>query len=537
MKRQILALALALCLCSPSQQAAYAWQGNSLAQEKVLTKKTADKLVTYVGEFNQTDVYNAIIAVKERYPDGTTWTNDEPYGDKGNKSGYLWNGAYVLGRGCAAFAFELSDAAFGYLPARKYVKGEFEFEDIRVGDVLRVGNNTHSTIVLETSDDGIVTADGNSGGQVRWGNKTSKDYIMRKTDYYYTRYPESGIRPENPDATGAVTPSAVQSVTPSYTVEFTQKDVRNAIIKLKDKYKYPEGMAWTNDKPYGDNTVAYRWNGSGERSTGCEAFAFKFNDELFGCLPGRKYAKGEFGFEDIKAGDILRLDNDTHSVVVSEVNDDGVFVVEGNYNGSGKVQWGRKISKDKVMDSASCYYTRYPEKYILQENPDATSDTEEPSVTISKDNVGEKITINNINYEITSVEDTKTVKVTGTEKGMKEVIIPSVIPFNKSRYKVTAIGNNAFKSNKNLLKVEIGKNINSIGENAFSSCKNLKNIVIKSNKLTSGSVGKNAFKGINSNVIIKVPKKKIKAYKKIIKAAGAGKNTIVINLYMAYYRV
>lgn len=275
--------------------------------------------------------------------------------------------------------------------------------------------------------------------------------------------------------------------------------------------------------------MAYRWNGSGERSFGNAAFAFKFNDELFGCLPGRKYAKGEFVFEDIKAGDILRLDNDTHSVVVSEVNDDGVAVVEGNYNGSGKVQWGRKISKDKVMDSASCYYTRYPEKYILQENPDAASDTE--------DNIGEKITINNINYEITSVEDTKTVKVTGTEKGMKEVIIPSVIPFNKSRYKVTAIGNNAFKSNKNLLKVEIGKNINSIGENAFSSCKNLKNIVIKSNKLTAGSVGKNAFKGINSNVIIKVPKKKINAYKKIIKAAGAGKNIIVINLYMVYYRV
>lgn len=512
-------------------------------------KKTADKLVTYVGEFNQTDVYNAIIAVKERYPDRMIFDDHEPYGDKGNKDRYRSN-TLGDGVGCVAFAYELSDAAFGMLPAMMYatseykesikgypasksIKGEVKFEDIRVGDVIRLNNNKHSVIVLETNDNGIVTAEG--GGTVVWENKRSKDDVMRKIDYYYTRYPESYIQPENQYATGTVTQSAVQSVTPSYTVEFTQKDVRNAIIKLKDEYKYPEGMAWTNDKPYGDNTVAYRWNGSGERSTGCEAFAFKFNDELFGCLPGRKYAKGEFGFEDIKAGDILRLDNDTHSVVVSEVNNDSVSVVEGNYNGSGKVQWGRKISKDKVMDSASCYYTRYPEKYILQENPDATSDTEEPSVTISKDNIGGKITINNINYEITSVEDTKTVKVTGTEKGMKEVIIPSVIPFNKSRYKVTAIGNNAFKSNKNLLKVEIGKNINSIGESAFSNCKNLKNIVIRSNKLTAGRVGKNAFKGINSSAIIKVPKKKIKAYKKIIKAAGAGKNTIVINLYMIYY--
>lgn len=148
----------------------------------------------------------------------------------------------MLGRGCAAFAFELSDAAFGSLPARKYVKGEFKFEDIRVGDVLRVGNNTHSTIVLETSDDGVVTADGGGSSGVHWGNKTSKDYIMRKTDYYYTRYPESYIQPDNQDATGTVTPGAVQSVTPSYTVEFTQADVYNNIVKLKDKYKYPEGM-------------------------------------------------------------------------------------------------------------------------------------------------------------------------------------------------------------------------------------------------------------------------------------------------------
>ena len=533
MKKQILALALALCLCSPFQQTAYAGQGNPLEQERVLTKKAADKSVIYIAEYTETDVYSAIIKMKDIYPNGMTWTNDEPYGEKGDKEYYMWNGTFIRGRGCAAFAFELSDAAFGMLPARKYEKEEVKFEDIRVGDVLRTGNDTHSTIVLEINDDGIVTANGNSGGEVSWGGIMVKDKVIKNIAYYYTRYPESYIQPENQDATGTVTPSAVQI--PNYAVEFTQADVYNNITKLKDKYKYPEGMAWTNDKPYGNNTAAYKWNGANESGMGCEAFAFKFNDELFGCLPGRKYAKGEFGFEDIKVGDILKLDNNTNSVVVSEVNNDGVAVVEGNYNGSGKVQWGRKISKDEVMGSATCYYTRYPEKYIVQENPDATSDTEEPSVNISKDNVGEKITVNNINYEITSVEGTKTVKVTGIEKATKEVIIPSVIPFNKSRYKVTDIGSSAFKSNKNLLKIEIGTNINSIGENAFNGCKNLKNITIKSNKLVAGKVGKNAFKGINNNAIIKVPKKKIKAYKKIIKAAGAGKNIMVINLYMVYY--
>ena len=78
--------------------------------------------------------------------------------------------------------------------------------------------------------------------------------------------------------------------------------------------------------------------------------------------------------------------------------------------------------------------------------------------------------------------------------------------------------------NKKISKITIGKNIEKIGKNAFNGCKNLKYIVIKTNKLTNKMVGKNAFKGIDSKVTIKVPGNKVKAYKKIIKSKGAGKN-------------
>ena len=545
MKKQILAFSLALCLCSPFQQTAYAGQGNSLEQEKALMKKTADKSVTYIAEYTETDVYNAIIKMKDIYPDGMTWNLEEPYSDEnpylGN--GYIFRGGRNEFHACSAFSYGLSDVAFGCLPTKAYSKekDEVKFEDIRVGDVLTIysSKGLHSLIVLENSDDGLVVAEGNASGKVRWERKRSKDYIMERIISYQTRYSENYkkyISPDNLNAKGAVTSGAVSN----YVTKFTQEDIYYLISKLKrlNKFqegKYEEGTVWTDDKLYGSTTMAYIWNGNGKRSSGNAAFAFKFNDELFGCLLGKEYARGEFKFEDIKVGDILQLNNDTDSVVVFEVNDNGVIVVEGNYNGNGKVSWGREISKDDIMNHATHYYTRYPEKCIVNENLKTDEQTEEPSVTISKDNVGEKVTVNNINYEIMSVEGTKTVKVTGIEKATKEVIIPSVIPFNKSRYKVTAIGSNAFKSNKNLLKIEIGTNINSIGENAFNGCKNLKNITIKSNKLVAGKVGKNAFKGINNNVIIKVPKKKIKAYKKIIKAAGAGKNIIVINLYMVYY--
>ena len=78
---------------------------------------------------------------------------------------------------------------------------------------------------------------------------------------------------------------------------------------------------------------------------------------------------------------------------------------------------------------------------------------------------------------------------------------------------MTAISKNAFKNNKKIKKVTVGKNIKTIGSGTFSGCKNLKTIIIMSKQIKT--VGKNAFKGIHSKAEIKVPKKKLKSYKKI----------------------
>lgn len=91
-------------------------------------------------------------------------------------------------------------------------------------------------------------------------------------------------------------------------------------------------------------------------------------------------------------------------------------------------------------------------------------------------------------------------------------------------FRVTEIGKNAFKKTPKLRKVIIGKNVRKIGANAFYGCKNLKNIKIKSTSLTKKSVGKNVFKGIHKKAVIKVPKKKLKDYKKILKGKGQAKS-------------
>lgn len=125
-------------------------------------------------------VYNRMIAKKEEYPEGMRYTNADYY---------RWNGGYYSGGyGCAAFAFLLSDAAFGTLPAR-FVE-ENSFAAIRVGDILRVNNDTHSVIVLEVHSDYVIIAEGNYNSSIHWGRKLTKANVENSLTYIMTRYPE-----------------------------------------------------------------------------------------------------------------------------------------------------------------------------------------------------------------------------------------------------------------------------------------------------------------------------------------------------------
>ena len=144
----------------------------------------------------------------------------------------------------------------------------------------------------------------------------------------------------------------------------------------------------------------------------------------------------------------------------------------------------------------------------------------------------------------TTLKDSKgaTYKVTGAKvknptvtyvkpkKNVKKVSIPATITVKGVKYKVTAVSKNAFKNNKKVKQVTIDKNVKNIGKNAFYGCKNLKKVIIKTTKLTKKTVGKNAFKGIHKKATIKVPKKKLNAYKKLLKNAGISKSVKVVKM-------
>jgi hypothetical protein len=124
----------------------------------------------------QQEVYNVLIAQQAKFPEGMHFTNDDYYG---------WNGGvYVGGYGCAAFAFYLSDQAFGNTKAIIHK----DYSDIKVGDILRVYNNTHSVIVLEVRANSVIVAEGNYNASIHWGREMSMSEIQDSQSYIMTRY-------------------------------------------------------------------------------------------------------------------------------------------------------------------------------------------------------------------------------------------------------------------------------------------------------------------------------------------------------------
>ena len=125
-------------------------------------------------------------------------------------------------------------------------------------------------------------------------------------------------------------------------------------------------------------------------------------------------------------------------------------------------------------------------------------------------------------YKVTSDKaGSPTVEYSATAKGAKGTItIPARVTIKGVTYKVTSVGASACRNRAGITKVIIGKNVTKIGNRVFSGCKKLKKVTIKTTKLTESTVGSNAFSGISSGVVVKVPESKVKAYRKLFKKKG-----------------
>ena len=122
-------------------------------------------------------------------------------------------------------------------------------------------------------------------------------------------------------------------------------------------------------------------------------------------------------------------------------------------------------------------------------------------------------------------DDDPQVEYVGTiDKKVTNINIPEVVTLDDIDYDVVAIASGAFKNNKNLKKIVIPESVERIGSKAFYGCKKLTNITIKTTGLTTKTVGSKAFAKAGSNnykkLTVKVPKKQMKMYKKMLRKRG-----------------
>ena len=149
------------------------------------------------------------------------------------------------------------------------------------------------------------------------------------------------------------------------------------------------------------------------------------------------------------------------------------------------------------------------------ENCGATKKTTIPVLNLVGKTVQDKTT--NGVYKVlskTSVEYTKPIAKRAA------VNIPATVKLSGKTFNVTKISANAFRNNTVMKSLTIGSNVTTIGANAFYGCKNLNTVVIKTAKLTTKTVGANAFAKTGAKPVVTVPAKQFNTYKTLLRSKG-----------------
>lgn len=173
-------------------------------------------------------------------------------------------------------------------------------------------------------------------------------------------------------------------------------------------------------------------------------------------------------------------------------------LIEGKGTYTGSVERSFRIVEPKKEDT--------PKK----------EETPKPDDTLQK---GAIYTVGAYKYQVTNQKE---VAFYGLEKAkLKKVKIPANVTIKGRKMNITSIAKGALYGKSSVKEVIIGKNVKTIGANAFAYCRNLNKIQVKSSKLKK--IGKAAFNGISVKAKIKVPAKKLSAYKKLWKGKGQNK--------------
>ena len=207
----------------------------------------------------------------------------------------------------------------------------------------------------------------------------------------------------------------------------------------------------------------------------------------------------------------LLMENSYYEDRISAFHNDGK-VINNGYIAYGKVEsrvWEGNAWTGSGSDGAILF--------IAKEEPEPSEDVKIGSIITDKTSKAK--------YVVTLINDKKheVSYKCPTVKNAKAITVPKTIKVNYVTYKVTSVAAGAFKNQSKLTSIVIESNVNAIGKQAFSGCKKLSTITIKNTKMTAKTISANAFKGVGTKTVIKVPKSKKSAYTKLFRNKGLAK--------------
>lgn len=294
-----------------------------------------------------------------------------------------------------------------------------------------------------------------------------------------------------------VEPSCEKAGKGTYTATFKNSEFLEQVVEtvVPAKGHQEATSAWSSDAFYHwrecQNVCQYRLQESPHQFVWVTDYAPTENAE------GRKHEECSVcGFQKagvvieklpmVKQEETTQAEVETTQTEITEEDDNELGEQKKKKSDSGK---NKKKQDEKKAGKDSVGISKLDDRYKIIDNRSSKKDLEYRS---SKDNKKEKI------------------------------VVPDQIKEKGKTYNVTAIGNGAF-SKKHYKHIILGKKITTIGSKAFYKCKNLKSITIRSTGIKKSQIAKNAFAGIGKEVIIYVPKEKLKSYKKMFYAKGLNK--------------
>ena len=383
------------------------------------------------------EAYEAMIALQEKFPEGMHWT-DASSGTYTWKGGRGENGEIAtMGTGCVNFAFQLSDAAFGTLPARMLKENEFEFADIHVGDILRISLG-HSVIVLQVNDDSMVIAEGNYNQSIHWGRVVTKSEVEQSV-HVLTRYPKGYIPPNNPDADAVIGKGPIQDDegNPS---GLQWKLTKSGTLTISGKGDMPDfnfGNPSISNRPWNDNIGSVQKIIIEDGVTSIGSNAFRECDVYSVSIPKSVKKIGDDAFRECRK--------------ISYVYLEGVVTIgERAFQSCDNIRGVTLPACINEIGSGAFFQ--------CQELVSVGFDPDTESVTVGDD-------IFNSCWRLMDVTLPKTMNQIGKNMFYNCMVLPGlVIPEG-----VTSIGERAFSSCRGMTTVFIPKSVTQIGMAAFSN--------------------------------------------------------------------